>query len=96
MLVADENSFAGPSHAMLVVVFFQAPEPCKDRGVFFWLVFLGAEGVVAEGIEANDFGLVGVEGFWKCGTDGREFSVGSFWTWDRGILTDMMSAMRCL
>ena len=80
VLVADENPFAGPSHAMLVVVFFQAPEPCKDRGVFFWLVFFGAEGVVAEGIEANGFGLVGVEGFWEYGTGRREFSARSFWT----------------
>lgn len=46
MLVADEYAFAGSAHAVLGVVFFEALEAGQDRGVFFWLCFFGAEGVV--------------------------------------------------
>ena len=63
MFVTDEDSFAGSAHAVLVIVFFEALEACEDGGVFFWLRFFGAEGVIGEGEEADCFGLVAVEGF---------------------------------
>jgi len=65
VFVADKNSFAGSSHAMLNIVLFKAPKACEDRGVFFRLGFFGAESVVGEGIEAYCFGLIGVEGLGK-------------------------------
>jgi len=68
VFVADENSLAGAAHAMLYIMFFETLEARKDGGIFFWLGFFGAEGVVGEGVETDCFGLVVVEGF---GEDGR-------------------------
>jgi hypothetical protein len=61
MFVADKNAFASPSHSMSDIVLFKALEACEDGGVFFRLGFLGTEGVVREGVEADCFGLVAVE-----------------------------------
>jgi len=63
VFVADEDSFAGSAHAVLLIVLFETFETGEDRGVFFWLGFFGAEGVVGEGVEADGFRLVAVEGF---------------------------------
>ena len=68
MLVADQNSFARPSHAILMVVLFQSLQSCRDGRVLFWLVFFGAKGVIAEWEQADGFRLVGVECFWEDGT----------------------------
>lgn len=68
VLVADEDAFAGAAHAVVDVVFFEALEAGEDGGVFFWLGFFGAEGVVGERVEADGFGLVAVEGV---GEEGR-------------------------
>lgn len=65
VFVADENSFAGSSHAVLDIVLFEALQACEDRGVFFRLGFFGTEGVVREGVEAYCFGLIGVKGLGK-------------------------------
>ena len=46
-----------------IIVLFEALEAREDGGVFFWLGFFGAEGVVGEGVEPDCFGLVAVEGF---------------------------------
>jgi hypothetical protein len=70
VFVADEDSFAGPSHSMLDIVLFEALEACENWGVFFRLGFLGAKGVVREGVEADCFGLIAIEGFgedWRIG-----------------------------
>lgn len=61
VLVADEDALAGAAHAMLVVVLFEALQAGQHGGVFFGLGFLGAEGVVAQRIQANGVGLVGIE-----------------------------------
>lgn len=61
VLVADEDALAGAAHAMLVVVFLQALQAGQDGGVLLGLVLLGAEGVVAERVQANGLGLVRVE-----------------------------------
>lgn len=61
MFVAYKNAFASPSHSMSDIVLFKALEACEDGGVFFRLGFLGTEGVVREGVEADCFGLVAVE-----------------------------------
>lgn len=62
VLVADQDSLAGAPHAVLDIVLFETLEAREDGGVFFWLGFFGAEGVVGEGVKADGFGLVGVEG----------------------------------
>lgn len=46
VFVADEDSFAGSTHAVEDIVFFESFETGEHRGVFFWLRFFGAEGVV--------------------------------------------------
>ena len=46
VLVADENTLAGTAHTMDIIVLFQTLQSCEDRGVFFWLGFFCAEGVV--------------------------------------------------
>lgn len=46
VFVADEDAFASSAHAVVYVVFFEAFETREDGGVFFWLGFFGAEGVV--------------------------------------------------
>ena len=63
VFVADEDTFAGSAHAVLFIVLFEAFKAREDRGVFFWLGLFGAEGVVGEGVEADGFRLVAVEGF---------------------------------
>lgn len=63
VFVANEDSFAGSAHTVLFIVLFEAFEAREDGGVFFWLGFFGAEGVVGEGVEPNGFGLVAVERF---------------------------------
>jgi hypothetical protein len=62
VLVAHENPFASSAHTVHDIVLFETSEACEDGGVFFRLGFLGAESVVGEGVEANCFGLVGIEG----------------------------------
>lgn len=62
VFVADEDAFASAPHAVLGVVFFEALEAREDGGIFFWLGLFGAECVVGEGVEADGFGLVAVEG----------------------------------
>lgn len=52
---------------MLFVMFFETLQAREHGGVFFRLVLFGAEGVVAEWIEADCGVLVGREGF---GEDG--------------------------
>lgn len=61
VLVADQDAFASPSHAMLRVVFFQSLQSRKDRRILFWLAIFGSECVVAQGEQANRLGLVAVE-----------------------------------
>lgn len=68
VFVTDEDPFAGSAHAMVLEVFFETAEAREDRGVFFWLGFFGAEGVVGEGVEPDGFGLVAIEGV---GEEGR-------------------------
>ena len=68
VLVADEHAFAGPAHAMLLVVLFETLESRDHRGIFFWLVLLGAEGVVAEWIEADGLWLICGKGLGEDGT----------------------------
>ena len=63
VLVADEDAFARPSHAMLLVVFLQTFQTGKHRRVFFRLRLLGAESVVAEREQADRFWLIVGEGF---------------------------------
>ena len=47
VLVADQDAFASPSHAMLRVVLFQPLEPGKNGRILFGLAILGAKCVVA-------------------------------------------------
>jgi hypothetical protein len=61
VLVADQNAFACSAHAMLLVVFFEALQPREHRWVLFWLSIFCAKCVVAERVQANGLGLVGVE-----------------------------------
>jgi hypothetical protein len=63
VFVADEDAFTGSAHAMLDIVLLEAFEASEDRGVFFWLGLFGAECVIGEGVEADSFGLVPIEGF---------------------------------
>lgn len=63
VFVADQNSFARSPHSMKFIVLLQALQACKYRRVFLRLIFFGAKGVVAEGIEPYGFGLIGGKGF---------------------------------
>lgn len=53
MLVADQDTLASATHAMDLIMLFQALEAGQHRGVFLRLGLLGAEGVVTQGIQAN-------------------------------------------
>ena len=68
VLVADEDAFAGAPHAVVFVVFFEALEAGEDGRVFFRLVFLGPECVVAQGIKADCDRLIRGEGFGENGS----------------------------
>lgn len=48
MFVADQDAFAGPPHAILIVVFFETLQPRENGWVFLWLGLLGAKGVITE------------------------------------------------
>lgn len=71
VLVADEDAFAGASHAVEVVVLLEALEAGDHGGVLLGLGFFDAEGVVGQRVEANGLGLVGFEGQWIDGRFGR-------------------------
>jgi uncharacterized membrane-anchored protein len=61
VLMADQDAFACSAHAMLLVVFFEALQSRKYRWVLFWLSVFCAKGVVAQRVQADGLGLVGVE-----------------------------------
>lgn len=63
MFVADQDPLARPAHAMLIVMLFQPLQSRQHRGILFGLVLLGSKVVIAEGVEADRFGLVGGKGF---------------------------------
>ena len=75
MLVAYQDALACPAHAMLGIVFFQSLQARQNRRVLLWLAIFGAKGVVAEWVQADGLGLVGVEVLGKDGPVGR-LSVG--------------------
>ena len=55
MLMADQDPFASPPHAIAIIVLFQAFQAREDGWVFFWLCLLGTESVVAERVESDRF-----------------------------------------
>lgn len=67
MLMTDQDALTRTAHAMLFVMLLEPLEPREHRRVFFGLVLLGPEGVVAERIESDRARLVGGKGF---GEDG--------------------------
>lgn len=44
--MADEDAFASSAHAVLDIMFFEAAKTSENGGIFFWLGFFGAKGVV--------------------------------------------------
>ena len=42
MVVHDEDTLYGATHAGVFIVVLEALEACRDGGVFFWLGFFGA------------------------------------------------------
>lgn len=61
MLVAHQHALAGAPHAMHIVVFLQSLQARQHRRVFLRLVFLGAERVVGQRVQADCLRLFGVE-----------------------------------
>lgn len=59
---------------MLLVVFLETLQAREDARVFFRLRLFGAEGVVAEGVEADCFRLVCGEGGGEGGSGWDEVS----------------------
>lgn len=93
VLVADQHTLARPSHTMFLVVFLKALQAREHRGVFFGLRIFGAEGVVAERVQAYRLGLVAVEVF---GEDGAVERLGQRCIW-RGIRAHLrVGALRSL
>ena len=70
MLMADEDTLAGPAHAIFLVMFFKSFQASDNGCVFFRLILFRAERVVAERVEADGFWLVRIKGF------GDDWSVG--------------------
>ena len=68
--MTDKDALTGAPHAMVVVVLFETLKAGLYGGVFFGLVGLGAEGVVAERVQTDAFGLVGGEGLGENGPVG--------------------------
>lgn len=62
VFMADQDAFACPSHAMLLIMFFESLQSRENRWVFFWLGLFSSKGVVAERIEADSSRLVRREG----------------------------------
>lgn len=48
VFVTDQDAFARPAHAMLLVVLLQSPQSIFDRRVFLWLRLFCAEGVITD------------------------------------------------
>ena len=61
VFMADQDSLAGSTHAMFLVVLFQSLQTREHRGILLWLVLFGPEGVVAERVEADGRRLVCVK-----------------------------------
>lgn len=62
MLMTDQDSLTGPSHAMLLVMLFQPFQPVLDRRILFRLSLFRAKRVVAERVQTDGFRLLLVEG----------------------------------
>lgn len=65
--MADQYTLTCPSHAILVVVLLQSPQPVLDGWIFLGLRLFGAECVVAKREESNGGLLSLIE--WKCFLD---------------------------
>jgi hypothetical protein len=63
VLVADEDTFTGSTHAMFRVVLLQSLQTRKHGRIFLWLAILRPECVVAERVQTYRFGLIRVEVF---------------------------------
>ena len=61
VFMADQDSLAGSTHAMILVVLFQSLQACEHRGILLWLMLFGTKGVVAERVKADGRRLVCVE-----------------------------------
>lgn len=61
VFVADKDALASPAHSVLCVVLLESLQAGKNRGILFRLPILCPKCVIAQGIKADRFRLIGVE-----------------------------------
>ena len=68
VFMAYKNAFARPTHSMLVEVLLKSRQAGDDRWIFLRLGLFSTKSIIAQWIQSDCLGLIGVEIFWEKGT----------------------------
>ena len=68
VFVTYKNALTRATHSMLVEVLLKPRQAGDDRWIFLRLGFFGAKSIIAQWVQGDCLGLIGIEIFWKKGT----------------------------
>ncbi len=96
VFVTYKNALTRATHSMLVEVLLKSSQTGDNRRIFLRLSLFGTKSVVAQWIQGDCLGLIGIEIFWEKGTRWvmvvSEVSKNRFYELQ---LTGKMSVTRC-
>ena len=70
VFVTYKNALTSATHSMLVEVLLKPRQAGDDRWIFFRLGFFGTKSIIAQWIQGDCLGLIGIEIFWEKGSRG--------------------------
>ena len=70
VFVTYKNALTSATHSMLVEVLLKPRQAGDDGWIFFRLGLFGTKSVIAQWIQGNCLGLIGIEIFWEKGSRG--------------------------
>ena len=65
VFMAYKNTFARPTHSMLVEVLLKSRQAGDDRWIFLRLGLFSTKSIIAQWIQGDCLGLIGIEIFWE-------------------------------
>ena len=68
VFVTYENALTSATHSMLVEVLLKSRQAGDDRWIFLRLGLFGTKSIIAQWVQGDCLGLIGIEIFWKKGT----------------------------
>ena len=68
VFVTYKNALTRASHSMLVEVLLKSRQAGDDRWIFLRLGLFGTKSIIAQWIQGDCLGLIGIEIFWEKGT----------------------------